>query len=956
MSNHNISVNNFSSLTFDLQDPSSLSIFHLNIRSFNRNSDELTVYLSQLTVKPVVIVLTETWFGEDNVSELNGYNGHHVYRSDRRGGGVSIFVSVGIVCNSVNRLCYIGNNMEICTVNLGIRGIDLTVLGVYRPPDRDVHLFTDDINSILGEFRPRDRIVLVGDVNIDLLNPGAIEDEFIDMCTSNSFHPLISGATHISRFGTSCIDHIWYNQFDVSSSGIVELQISDHFAIFAVFPYSLDHQNFTMKRFRDHSGGSLRKLREHVNVFVNHFHVSDTDDINIKLPEFSDKLYRMYDDCCPLRSKYVSLKRVQKPWISACLVRCINRKHVLFRDYKMGLVTFDAYNLFKNFVTSLIRRTKSQYFISRFNVLNGDARKTWDLLGSMSAGRKKHSNVEQLVFRDRTLTEPKSIAEAFNSFFANIGKNLDDGIPVVPACPLDYMGEPSHSSFFVRPASPADVERLIGELPNKSCGLQSIPAFIYKFCKDLVSPVICALFNNSVNSGIFPDTLKIARVVPVFKAGDKHSVNNYRPISVLSIISKIFEKLMHNRLMTFVTNNDVLSKNQFGFRTNSCTSDAVLEFLDHAFTSLSNNRALMSVFLDFSKAFDTVNHNVLIKKLAHIGIRGVASRWFSSYLSDRRQYVRVGDSSSTVSEITVGVPQGSVLGPVLFLIYINDMSNCTTSLRFVHFADDTTAFHSLDNVEQLTEEVNGGLDALRTWLYCNRLSLNIGKTVYMLFTDMRIQMLPVVKIAGNPIQHVTESKFLGITVDSRLSFTPHANYVCRQISKSVGMLNRLSGMLPPRTKASIYYAIVYSRVSYGIVAWGSCGMNSTRKLTSMVRKAQRVVTYSGSGRMDGSIKMLTFNSIYKYFTAVKLYRTLRMGYHPHFSDLYCSLLPVHDYGTRFNNDLNLNTPLYSKTKCNRSFLYRSVNAWNSLPDDVKISCSLTLFKSKLKRWLISTQN
>jgi len=957
MAHNNINDNEIhSSMAHYLRDPSKISVFHLNIRSFNRNSDELSIYLSQFPAKPSIIVLSETWFSDGSVSELDGYRGHHVYRRDRRGGGVSVFMRVDIVCSAVDRFSYIDNNMEICTVNVGACGRNLTVIGIYRPPDRDIQLFTAELNAILSGFEQRNSVVVVGDINIDLLGPDIVGNDFIDMCTANSFLPLITDATHISRYGSSCIDHIWYNQLDVTYSGVDRVDISDHFAVYAVFTSSSNQQEFVTKQFRDHGDVSLRLMREQVRLFADRYRVSDMDNVNVKSAEFVDGLYKIYNEYCPIRSKCVSLNRMQKPWISARLMRCVNRKHALFREYRMGLISFHSYNTFKNITTSLIRKAKSEYYVSKFDLLRGDAKATWNLLGSLSNRRSKGHRVTQLSYRGQTVSDPQSIANSFNDFFSNIGQDLDREIPDVPISPLDYMGNPSPSSFFIRPASVAEVVNLINKLPNKTSNIYSVPTFIWKFCNDLISPIICTLFNSSINAGIFPECLKIARVVPVFKAGNKLSVNNYRPISVLPTLSKIFEKLMFNRLSTFVNNNNIINSNQFGFRLNSCTSDAVLEFLDHTFNSLSNNQALLSVFLDFSKAFDTVNHNILLGKLSRLGIRGVASDWFSSYLRNRQQYVVIGDSSSAVAEVNIGVPQGSVLGPILFLIYINDMSNCSPRLKYVHFADDTTAFHSADNVEQLMLEVNGDLDMLFTWLQCNRLSLNISKTVYMLFTDKNILRPPDIKIAGSSINRVAESKFLGITIDSRLTFTTHISSVCRHVSKSIGLMNRLSALLPSHTKTNIYYSLIYSRVNYGIVAWGAGSINSTRKLANLLLKAHRIVNYqSYPHSTDGPVELLTFGSVYQYFTAMKLYKTLRLDYHPHFSDLYRRLLPTHDYRTRFNNELHFNIPFYSKIKCNRSFLYQSISTWNSLPDDIKRCSTLLSFKSQLRDWLLSNQ-
>jgi len=944
-------------LASELKDDSQLSVFHLNIRSFNRNSDELSAFLSQLPTKPSIIVLSETWFSVDTVTDLSGYEGHHVMRSLRRGGGVSVFIRSDITWKPCDGLCYIGDYMEICTVRVSLPRSNLSILGIYRPPDRDARLFAEEIGEILSRFRLGDRVLIVGDINIDLLNPNGVENDFIDICNSNSFLPLINDVTHVTRFSSSCIDHMWYNYFDVISSGAIELDITDHFAIFVVFDSVTDNREFTTKQFRDHGPDSLRMCGDQVRFLGENFCVSNGDDVDAGISGFVGEFYKVYDRCCPVRTKRLSVNRLQKPWFTTELIRCINRKHSLFREYKMGLTSFVMYNKFKNMTTSLIRRAKSKYYVSKFKSLKGDSGGTWKLFNSISGKKNTNRAVDQLFYHNQTITDSQSIADAFNNFFSSIGSDLDRNIPIVPKSPLDYMGDSALASFFVQPASPGEVSRLIMGLPVKSCGLKSVPTFIYKHCSAYISSVISDLFNISVAVGEFPECLKTARIVPIHKAGDRSSVNNYRPISILTTLSKIFEKLMLKRFLCFVKENNILNSNQFGFRSKSCTSDAILEFLDFTFESLSSSNALLSVFLDFSKAFDTVNHDILLSKLFHLGVRGVAHRWFESYLRARKQYVVVGSSASAMSEINIGVPQGSVLGPVLFLIYINDMRECSTNLRYVHFADDTTAFHSHSDLQQLTSDVNADLGSLCTWLRCNRLSLNVNKTVYMMFTNRKMLVPPVITIAGTGIQQVEKSKFLGVTLDNKLTFAPHVDIICKQVAKSIGMLNRLAPLLPPSTKTNIYYSLIYSKVSYGVVAWGSGILSHVRRLENLILKAQGIIRHGNHMYHDNpTVGLLTFSSIYKYFVALKTFKTLKGGNHAHFVNSFDSLLPVHSHSTRFSSNFNFNTPFYLKAKCNRSFLYQAVLIWNSLPERMKQCNDLLAFKKVLKTWLLAGQS
>ena len=565
-------------------------------------------------------------------------------------------------------------------------------------------------------------------MNVDLLNPDDYMEEYCATLQSVSYLPVITEPTRVTDTSITLIDHMWTNQLHEVVSGVIVTSISDHYTTFLSTYLDMSMAQLPIRKvFRDHSETSLNNLRHDINNFLPSLgHLADQS-IQYKCRVFHDTLYKLYNINCRLRSKLISKTSYLRPWITNAIKTQINRKHFLFRRYKRGEVDYGVYNSYKNACVKAITKAKRDYFRYKFEACRGNIKETWHNIKYLLNSKSRKAQVPKINYDNRVLHTPRSVATAFSNYFSTIADDLDRDIPRADKEPLDYLGPPYQNSFYVAPCTPNEISSLLQSFPNKGCCTNYIPIYIYKKLSDILCPTISELFNASVAEGSFPDCLKVARVVPIYKADDKSNVSNYRPISTLNVLSKVFERLMHVRLISFLNDNGVICRHQFGFQTGYCTSDAIAEFLDYIYTAINETRYIIPVYLDFSKAFDTVDHEILCRKLQHYGVRGVSLDWFRSYLANRRQYVSLLNSDSPESIIRRGVPQGSVLGPALFILYINDMYHSAPNLKFVHFADDTTIITSCTSEHAVYRMMNRGLASVDVWLRVNRLSLNIKK-------------------------------------------------------------------------------------------------------------------------------------------------------------------------------------------------------------------------------------
>lgn len=555
--------------------------------------------------------------------------------------------------------------------------------------------------------------------------------------------------------------------------------------------------------------------------------------------EYIIKIITEYmDSCAPMVEKVIPHKFVlREPWMTkGLLCSSINldklRKRSIGSESSSQNVT--NYKRYRNIFNATKRRAKSMHYAQLIDKFRGDAKNTWSTLKKCIG--KSGINSPNTIFNinGQSVKNTKQISDEFCKFFTSVGSNLCASIPATHRTPLSYMNEYHESSMYLIPTDPVEVYGIINKLkPKKSSGCDGISTVLLKHIKAEIAYPLAISINDSITSAKVPICLKRAKVIPIYKSKEKDLLTNYRPISLLPSISKVLEKIIHKRVYAYLTSNNLLYPSQYGFRKGHSTAHAISEFLCKCVNAFEAREDTISVFLDLSKAFDTIDHKILLTKLEYYGIRGVALDWFRSYLSARMQYVSFGGQSSQLLGITCGVPQGSVLGPLLFIIYTNDLPNAVKDSNVILFADDTTLFSSSANQSALFNSVNGDLHSLSIWFATNKLALNVLKTNYMFIpcsqTTTKPHNLNVV-IDNIDIECASSTKFLGIFIDDRLDWKNHIDYICSKLSSALFILRSVKTLLPTESLKTLYFSLFQSYIVYGIICWGNAAQTDLKKI------------------------------------------------------------------------------------------------------------------------------
>ena len=492
-------------------------------------------------------------------------------------------------------------------------------------------------------------------------------------------------------------------------------------------------------------------------------------------------------------------KRQKKPWIAKGILTSIGEKNKLLKKFiKTGdQLTYCRYKTYRDNLNHLIRKSKKKYYTQYFFDAKNAMKKMWRQINEIIHKGENKDNINCVKTSRGIENKPHVIGNKFNNYFTTIAQNLVSKIKTAPDS-QQFLDPQVQESIFLSPTTKEEVAKHINSLNSKKASdIYGMSAIFLKTLSSSVSESLSTLYNESFSQGIFPDHMhhmQHVMVTPVHKGDSKLDMTNYRPISVLPICSKILEKLMLTRLLDFFDRNNIIYKQQFGFQKNKSTTQAVFDLYAGIVGALDKENYACSVFLDFAKAFGTADHKILLSKLQNYGMRGIAKNWFESYVTNHKQVVKVGNVLSGQKFITCGVPQGSILGPILFLLYINDIKNSPKILSFFLFADDTSAPLINKKVEEIEKIYNEELKHISEWLNANKHSLNTGKSNLILFRKIqtKITYKPDIKIMGEGIKEKEFTKYLGVLIDKTLSWTYHINHVNLKISRGKAILTKLS--------------------------------------------------------------------------------------------------------------------------------------------------------------------
>ena len=836
-------VNTLVSTMDELGGVKGFKVVHLNVRSIVKKIDQIRILLQDSNVD--VFTLSETWLKPFLHTALFEIDGYKLFRLDRgyssktkksnrikkRGGGLLIYVknSLSSSCEQLDDLNASNKNIEAQWLLIHRPQCKNMVIGnLYRPPNGNLEKATTFLeNSLRSINLSKINLFLVGDLKVDLLDKTTNEFKKVNFFNqSNGLAQYIKTTTRNTSKSKSLIDVAISNSKFVSMAGTLDHHISDHQPIFIIHKKSRDKRSTTKFEGRSYRNFDRAKFREGLlqcdwEDFYNIRDQTQAWDLIHK------HIITVLDSMCPIRSFHI--KNYRPDWMTNELIEQIKDRDYFYKKAKSSGDT-DAWNIAKylrNSTNSHIRNAKREFIMNELIENEDNAKKFWKVIRKVIPSNKSSSN-HNILLKDKGEKVGKDqVASYINDFFINVGKVERPSHPCVTIPGNAQVTNSFDNSDTADPPEYWEFDhltetRVYGVIRGiniaKSSGIDNLSSFILKEAFTVLLPEMTYLFNLSQEEAIFPPQWKKALVIPIPKTGSLSSVQNYRPISLLPLPGKKLEKLIHSQISGYLEKGSMLTDKQHGFRKSHSTIHSVSQLVNFVNENMDIRRPVLASFIDFRKAFDCLQHDVLLRKLNNLGFDQNIMKWVESYLYGREQRVYANNVYSEFRTIQQGVPQGSVLGPLFYILYANDLSVLFKNCNFALYADDTVLYTANDNFEDSVSDLQQDMDRLANWCQVNGIKVNTYKTKIMVYgSKIRLSKLPLfdVKYEGSPLMKVASYKYLGLSLDRQLNYNVHIKKLIASVSAKLKQFQRMRSFLTVKAAVLVYKSMLLPIIEYG---------------------------------------------------------------------------------------------------------------------------------------------
>lgn len=931
----------------------SLRILNINFQSLRKKGKLLEAIID--STDPDVIIGTETWLDPNIKSSeiIPDYQNYDIERRDRPTdphGGVLLAAKKILELGNINK----STNIELISGTINLEGKKKMAIGsYYRPPDKtnDSYLtqVKEEINNIRMKYKKY--ICLIGgDFNLPDIKwnvpsitssqyPTRVNQAFLDIIADNGLEQIVDFPTR--KDNTLDLMLTSHPAFKQRCKPLPSIGNSDHdivlldIACKPIKPKPVRRKIYIWKK------ADIPKIKEDITTFEHTFKETAYENIDSMWEAFKTAIQNTIEKRIPTK---MSQNRHTNPWINTQIRRNINKKNKAHRKARRTKKKRDKdrYKRLQTEVQRDIRQANRKYMEDISNSYKDKPKKFWSYIKSKGqewVGVAPLKNSMGFIQSDN-----KNKAEILNQQFKSVftKENLQD-FPDKGPSPYNRMKDVIINSN--------GVLKLLKNLnTHKATGPDSIPSFILKTAAHEIAPIITKIFQTSLDTGEVPQDWKDAHVVPIFKKDERHLASNYRPVSLTSITCKILEHIIHSSIMSHYDRNNILTNAQHGFRKKrSCETQLIVTIHDIA-SKLSKGNQVDIILLDFSKAFDKVPHLRLLHKLEHYGVNKKINTWIKSFLQDRQQRVILEGTSSSQAPVLSGVPQGTVLGPLLFLTYINDMPDTVTSSETKLFADDSMLFRSIENKKD-SELLQKDLTALEDWENKWQMNFNAKKCIVIRITPLKkdLTVPSTYKLHGHTLDIVDSSKYLGVTMNNNLTWDRHIDNIIGKGNKTLGFIRRNLKDCTKPVKAAAYTSIVRPSLEYASTIWDPTNQNKINAIENVQKRAARFVHNNYADRTPGCVTKMVSSLEWEKLADRRKKNRLCMLYKIQHGEVDIDkdqyLIP-NDNRTRGKDRF-----FQERTKNNsygQSFFPRTIRDWNQLPTQTTSASTVEGFRAALK--------